>query len=61
MTDRAAGPGDDELGERAGVLEYDGGYPRSEAERLARAELSGVRPVGRPDGRVSKVNKNRDA
>jgi hypothetical protein len=33
------GPGDAEFGERAAILEYDGGSPRSEAERLARAEI----------------------
>jgi hypothetical protein len=35
-----AGPDDAEFGERAGILEYDGGYPRAEAERLASAEIA---------------------
>jgi putative DNA primase/helicase len=39
-------PDDDAFGERAAILEYDGRYPRAEAERLARAELNaGRRPV----------------
>lgn len=32
----------DEFGERAAILEYDGGYPRAEAERLAHAEIPGT-------------------
>jgi hypothetical protein len=28
------------FGERAGILEFDGGYSRAEAERLARAEIA---------------------
>jgi hypothetical protein len=34
---------DDEFQERAGIIEHDGGYPRAEAERRARAELTGRR------------------
>jgi hypothetical protein len=33
----------DEFDERAGIIEFDGGYPRAEAELLARAELVGKR------------------
>jgi hypothetical protein len=33
----------DEFAERAAILEYDGGYPRAEAERLARAEARPTR------------------
>ena len=44
VTARDAGPDDDdELAERAAILEYDGGYSRAEAERRARAELTGRR------------------
>lgn len=37
------GPDDAEFGERAGILEYDGGYPRAEAERLAREKIANLR------------------
>jgi len=43
VADRETPPDDDELQERAAILEFDGGYPRAEAERLARAELTGRR------------------
>jgi hypothetical protein len=33
------GPDDAEFGERAAILEYDGGYSRAEAERLACVEV----------------------
>lgn len=32
--------------ERAGILEYDEGLPRAEAERLAREQVFGDRPIG---------------
>jgi hypothetical protein len=32
--------------ERAAILEYDGGFPRAEAERLAGDEISGLRAAG---------------
>lgn len=32
--------------ERAGILEYDAGLPRAEAERLAREQVFGDRPIG---------------
>ena len=34
---------DDEFGERAGIIEFDGGYSRAEAEQRAHAELTGRR------------------
>jgi putative DNA primase/helicase len=43
VTDRKAPPDDDEFQERAAIIEYDGGYPRGEAERRARAERTGRR------------------
>jgi Protein of unknown function (DUF3631) len=43
VADRAAPPDDNEFQERAGIIEYDGGYPRAEAERRALAELTGRR------------------
>ena len=43
VADREAPPDDDEFEERAGIIEYDGGYPRAEAERRALAELTGRR------------------
>jgi putative DNA primase/helicase len=43
VADRLALPDNDEFQERAGIIENDGGYPRAEAERRARAELSGQR------------------
>jgi hypothetical protein len=36
-------PDDDEFNECAGVIEFDGGYSRAEAEQRARAELTGRR------------------
>ncbi|HZT88196.1 MAG TPA: hypothetical protein VFA12_09510 [Stellaceae bacterium] len=36
-------PNDDEFQERAAILEYDGGYPRAEAEQRAHTELNGRR------------------
>jgi len=41
VADRTAPPADDEFQERAGIIEHLGGYPRAEAERRARAELTG--------------------
>lgn len=32
--------------ERAGILEYDEGLPRAEAEKLARQQVFGYRPIG---------------
>ena len=43
VTDREAPPDDDAVQERAAILEYDGGYPRAEAERRARAETNPLR------------------
>lgn len=43
MTDHKAPPDDDEFHERAGIIEHDGGYSRAEADRRARAELTGRR------------------
>ena len=43
VSDRKALADDDELRERAAILEYDGGYSRAEAERRALAELRGRR------------------
>ena len=43
VTDCEAPAQDEEFAERAAILEYDGGYSRVEAERLARAELTGRR------------------
>ena len=37
---------DDEFQERAAIIEYDGGYPRAEAERRARIELGLLVSVG---------------
>jgi hypothetical protein len=45
VTDLGTGLDDDEFGERAAILEYDGGHPRAEAERLARAEIAGAIPT----------------
>jgi putative DNA primase/helicase len=44
VADREPHPDDDEFQERAAIREYEGGYPRSEAERRARAG-----PTGGPD------------
>jgi putative DNA primase/helicase len=41
-----SGHEDAEFGERAAIIEYDGGYSRAEAERRARAELTGRREKG---------------
>lgn len=38
-TDHRHSPDDDEFQERAAILEFDGGYSRSEAERRAQMEL----------------------
>jgi hypothetical protein len=35
--------GDDDLGERAGIIGFDGGYSRAEDEQRAHAELTGRR------------------
>jgi Protein of unknown function (DUF3631) len=43
-----AGSDNAEFGERAGILEYDGGYPRDEAERLVRAEGRAGGPCSAP-------------
>jgi hypothetical protein len=43
VTANEAQPDDDEFEERAAIREFDGGYLRTEAERLARAELAGLR------------------
>ena len=43
VADREVLSDDDELQERAAILEFDGGYPRAEAERRAWAELTGRR------------------
>jgi len=43
VTDREALANDGEFQERAAIREFDGGYPRAEAERLAFAGLAGRR------------------
>jgi putative DNA primase/helicase len=43
VADRAHPPHDDEFQQRAGIIEFDGGYSRAEAEQRARAELTGRR------------------
>jgi hypothetical protein len=47
VTDCETPADDDEFPERAAIIEYDGGYSRAEAERLARTELldAAHRPV----------------
>jgi hypothetical protein len=49
---RVTGPlGEDLVGlfdERAAILEYDGGYPRAQAEALARAEIEALHRRGEP-------------
>lgn len=49
-------PGNDEFEERAAHREYDGGYPRAEAERLAHEELLRTRRA-----RVGGLDKGNDA
>jgi putative DNA primase/helicase len=49
VTDLKTGPDDDEFGERAAILEYDGGHQRAEAERLARAEIARTIPTRRDE------------
>jgi hypothetical protein len=46
VADRKAPRDDDEYQERLGIIEYDGGYSRGEAERRAWAELTGRRDKG---------------
>ena len=52
---------DEEFAERSAIREFDGGYSRAEAERLARADIALMRPKGcagsrtqAPDARLTE-------
>lgn len=40
--------------ERAAIREFSAGYPRNEAERLAKAEVAAWLKAHKPDGEIQK-------